>query len=154
MTFVIAKKELIEKLNDNQNLNSFVSFYIKPYDIPVVGVHSDNAYEMLTYLNKISFRPKILIGDFNSGNYLKDDQEKDRAIKSNRINYLFVSEGYIDMCQGKYTLAYYKTQIDHILVENRNSFLERLTYENATVDYQFKCSDHYPICWKFEISEM
>jgi len=60
----------------------------------------------------------------------------------NRQNYLLLTEGYIDLCQGVYTTKY-QTQIDHILLENIDEF--KYKFENVKVNYDVKISDHYPV---------
>jgi exonuclease III len=144
MTVVISKKEFIKPNIEGVNNNCCVSFTINGTDLNVLGVHSHNAFELRELLfTKELVRPNIMLGDFNSGNYLK--QNEDNKIVVNRQNYLLLTEGYIDICQGEYTHHIYKTHIDHILLENSNEFLEKHKYNNVIVDRKITLSDHYPI---------
>lgn len=144
MTVVIAKKDFIKLNTEGVNNNCCVSFNINEMDLNVLGVHSHNAFELreLLFTNEL-VHPNIMLGDFNSGNYLK--QKEDNKIVVNRQNYLLLTEGYIDICQGEYTHRIYKTHIDHILLENSNKFLEKHKYNNVIVDREITLSDHYPI---------
>lgn len=144
MTVVIAKNEVVQKNEDGINNNCCVSFFVNETDLNVLGVHSHNAFELREWLSaKESFHPIIMLGDFNSGNYLKE--KNDNEIMVNRKNYLMITEGYIDICQGEYTYHIYKTHIDHILLKNSNGFHEKYKYKNVKVDREVILSDHYPI---------
>lgn len=150
MTVVIAKKGFIERNEKGLNNNCCVSFFVNTTDLNVLGVHSHNAFELREWLSsKELFHPNIMLGDFNSGNYIKE--KNDNEIVVNRQNYLSLTEGYIDICQGKFT-SIYKTHIDHILLENSNEFLESHKYDDVIVDRDIKLSDHYPIYCEIKYS--
>lgn len=144
MTVVIAEKGLILSNPEGLNNNCCVSFSVNNTDLDVLGLHSHNAFELRGWLstNK-TFRPNVLLGDFNSGNYIKE--KNDNSIAINRQNYLFLLEGFIDLCQGKYTHRIHKTHIDHIFLECTNSFLDKHKYSNVCIDRSVSLSDHYPI---------
>lgn len=144
MTVVIAKRGFVKHNNHGLNNNCFVSFFIDKTDLNVLGVHSHNAFELREWLaTRESFHPNIILGDFNSGNYIKE--KNDNEIVPNRQNYLMLTEGYIDICQGEYTHHIYRTHIDHILLENSNGFHEKYKYKSVEVDREIILSDHYPI---------
>ena len=103
------------------------------------------------------YKPDIMIGDFNSGNYLKKDEDRD--VKINRAAYQKVSTGYIDVCQGMYTRGTAEaeaTQIDHILIKNSKEVWDKIEVKNPSCGYkEVLCeekekdfnglSDHLPI---------
>ena len=143
MTVVIAKSNVIQRNKDGINNNRCVSFFVNKTDLNVLGVHSHNAFELRNELaENESFHPNIILGDFNSGNYVKEKNDNEIAV--NRKNYLMLTEGYIDICQGEYTCLY-NTHIDHILLENSNRFHEKYKYTDVVVDRGIELSDHYPI---------
>ncbi|MFQ9514403.1 MAG: hypothetical protein ACLRZ9_01110 [Eubacterium sp.] len=149
MTMVLAKNGLIERNNDGINNNCCVSFLVNGVDLNILGVHSHNAFELRTWLReKELFRPDIMLGDFNAGNYIKDKNDNEIAV--NRQNYLLLMEGYIDICQGLYTHRIFRTHIDHILLENSNKFWDNYSYNNVVVDRTVSLSDHYPIYCEIE----
>lgn len=149
MTIVLANKGFVEEKIDGVNNNCCVSFKVQGVDLDILGVHSHNALELRNWLSeKEPFRPNIMLGDFNAGNYVKHKNDKEIAV--NRKNYLLLMEGYIDICQGRYTHRIYKTHIDHILLENSNEFLESYSYNNVVVDNTISLSDHYPIYCELE----
>lgn len=143
MTVVVAKKRIIENNPNGINTNRFVSFNIK--GISLVGIHSKNADQLRKALQKIKgYRPDVIIGDFNAGNYYLNDKNKDDKIAVNRKNYLLLTEGYIDLCQGKVTTTY-NTYIDHILMKSNYEFLSKCKCMNVNVDNKDELSDHFPI---------
>lgn len=143
MTVVVAKRGIIKNNPNGINTNRFVSFNIK--DISLVGIHSKNAHQLREALQNIKDnRPDIIIGDFNAGNYYLNDKDKDDEIAVNRNNYLLLTEGYIDLCQGKVTTKY-NTYIDHILIKSNHEFLSKCKCMNVNVDNNVKLSDHFPI---------
>lgn len=142
MTVVIAPKNTIRACKNKSNL--FVPFKITKDDINVyiLGLHSHNAYEVREWLeNNQDFNPDIMVGDFNAGNYKK--RENDNKIVENRQNYLLLTEGYLDACQGQCTTRY-NTQIDHILIKNYTD-PPKYEHEKVKIDSKNQNSDHYPI---------
>lgn len=92
MTVVIAKNEVIQHNKDGLNNNCCVSFLVNKTDLNVLGVHSHNAFELREWLSgEELFNPNIMLGDFNSGNYIKE--KNDNKIMVNRKNYLMLTEG-------------------------------------------------------------
>ena len=150
MTIVIATKGTIEEVHKGQN-NIYVPFIISPLNLNILALHAHDAFEAREWLFKNSgFIPKIMLGDFNAGNYKKTVRDNEIAV--NRQNYLLLTEGYIDICQGQYTTKY-KTHIDHALLENSNEFIEKYQYQDVFVDRSIKLSDHYPIYFKLSCIE-
>ena len=150
MTMVVSKKGLLIEHPYIEKNNIFVPFIIKDKDVSVLAVHAHNAFELIKWVKENSYRPNIIIGDFNAGNYIKS--KKDYEIEVNRVNYQMLSTGYLDVCQGKYTTNYPEpTQIDHILIENSFEFNKRFTVKRSEVDSNVSISDHYPIYCKLEI---
>lgn len=70
----------------------------------------------------------------------------------NRQNYLLLTEGYIDICQGEYTTRY-NTYIDHALLESSYGFLSMHKYSNLNVDRSIELSDHYPITFQLSVQD-
>lgn len=139
MTVVIASKGTVIECEGKTNL--YIPFIIKSPQLNVLALHAHNAFEVRQWLAEHEdYKPNIMLGDFNAGNYRKS--KKDNKIAVNRHNYLLLTEGYIDLCQGLYTTEY-RTQIDHILLENIDEF--KYKYENVKVNYDVKISDHYPV---------
>ena len=145
MTVVIAEKDIIDKDEKGICSNLFVSFKILNTDLYVLAVHSHNALELW---NKIStskdYSPQIILGDFNVGNYLTNDKERNCKMADNRHYYLMLLNGYIDICQGQYTTKY-KSQIDHVLLKNSEAFWENYNFKSVMINRNIKISDHYPI---------
>ena len=139
MTVVIASKGTVSECKGKTNL--YIPFTINSLQLNVLALHAHNAFETRKWLAEHEdYKPNIMLGDFNAGNYRKSN--KDNEIAVNRQNYLLLTEGYIDLCQGVYTTKY-QTQIDHILLENIDEF--KYKFENVKVDYDVKISDHYPV---------
>lgn len=144
MTVVVAHKNIIQKNKKGINSNRYVSFLVNNTDLSIMGVHARSAAELGNDLkeNRSTYCPNILMGDFNSGNYRK--LVGDNAIANNRKDYLAVTEGYIDACQGMRTTRY-NTYIDHILLEYSYEFLSKHKYFDSYVDESIKLSDHFPL---------
>ncbi|NLK91894.1 MAG: hypothetical protein GX273_01985 [Bacteroidales bacterium] len=139
MTVVIAPKGTVSECEGKTNL--YIPFMINSLQLNVLALHAHNAFEARQWLAEHEdYKPNIMLGDFNAGNYKKSN--KDNKIAVNRQNYLLLTEGYIDLCQGLYTTKY-RTQIDHILLENIDEF--KYKYENVKVNYDVEISDHYPV---------
>lgn len=150
-TVIVAKKGLINKIElKREDGNLFIPFNVtlgeqeNKKTFCILGVHAHDACELREWLEcrKDKIKPDIMIGDFNSGNYIKD--KEDCKIAINRENYQQLSTGYFDAVQGKYTTTY-NTQIDHILIKNSKDFWDSFSVENAKVEDGVKLSDHYPI---------
>lgn len=151
MTAVIASKDAVKEIQyvkgnvqkKEQQRNLYLPFTIIGTDLKVIALHSHNAFEARNQLARFEkLKPNVIIGDFNAGNYIKE--KDDEKIRPNRLEYLLLTEGYLDICQGQYTTKYY-TQIDHILLENSRSFAQKCNFRNLKVDRQNTVSDHYPI---------
>ncbi len=153
MTVVIAEKNLISRNYEGVNNNCYFSFFVKNTDLQILAIHAHNSFELRSYLDeKCDYHPNIMLGDFNAGNYIKEKTGDDCKIATNRKNYLMVTEGYIDICQGKVSTTY-NTQIDHILLKNSIEFITHHEYTNVIVDQSIKFSDHYPIVFRLNINE-
>lgn len=157
MTVVIAQKGLIEKCEEivpeqlkDYPYNCYVPFRIKGTDITALGVHSHSAFECREYVNyvgeKFNLKFNLILGDFNSGNYTRDSDDSKLAV--NRKNYLLLTDGYIDLCQGKHTTEW-KTYIDHVLLKSNYNFLSKHKCRDIVVQELDK-SDHYPITFKLD----
>ncbi len=152
MTVVLAKAKnnLIEQFEELGS-NIYIPFKVKSQNLNILGVHAHHASELRKWLEENKqFIPDIIIGDFNAGNYKKD--KNDDKISENRKDYLSLTEGYIDLVQGKETTKYH-TQIDHILFRNQKEFYTRYNYRNCNVEDSICCSDHYPIYCTIESIE-
>ena len=151
MTMVLSKDGLLIEHPSVEKNNIFVPVMMEKNNISILAVHAHNAFELNEWIKKsLLYRPNIIIGDFNAGNYIK--AEHDNEIALNRTNYQMLSTGYIDVCQGKYTTNYSEpTQIDHILIENSFMFNKRFAIMSSYVDDTISVSDHYPISCKLEI---
>ena len=94
----------------------------------------DKKYKV-TKNEKIYYKPDIMIGDFNSGNYIR--KNNDSGIEINRAAYQKVSTGYIDVCQGMYTKQGSEdTQIDHILIKNSKEVWDKIEVKNPSCGYK------------------
>lgn len=147
MIVVIATKDTIEAVKFKDESNIYTPFVIKDLKkgrVLALHAHANAPFETRQWLNENSeFKPDIIIGDFNAGNYRKAEAEKDAEIAANRHNYQLLSDGYLDLCNGKCTTRY-NTQIDHILIKNIAD-KPIFRYENVYVDTDNNKSDHYPI---------
>lgn len=157
-TVVIAEKHLIElddkgfNSNKEDYCNCFVSFKIKDTDLYILAVHqslSDKEFISDKLDKNPNYKPTIILGDFNAGNYSKKNETN--QFKKNRENYKkLLSKGYVDICEGQtireatYKGQIYKTSIDHILIENTN---ESLIYNKPNIKPN-NLSDHYIITVK------
>ncbi len=152
MTVVIAKKNLIHPMDIEKGNNLYVSFQIlpnTPSQLTALAVHAHDAEECLAYLRKnCNTDYSLILGDFNAGNYIKE--ENDDEIAKNRVRYLELTNGYIDICQGEYTTEYY-TYVDHVLLRSRYSFLQTHKVNNLDVNRRVSYSDHYPITFELEL---
>lgn len=144
MTVAIAKNGIINRDIDGYKDNRCVSVTVKYNlsDIKIMGIHAKNMSKTKGHLNKIKKKfpsyYNIILGDFNAGNYLKNNESS--IFKENRESYLAFAEGYIDVCQGQATTQY-STPIDHILIKNTN---RRLNYPFKIFN-EINSSDHFPI---------
>ncbi|MDE7297773.1 MAG: hypothetical protein K2N94_02945 [Lachnospiraceae bacterium] len=144
----MVKEDLIARAGHVAGSNLFVPFTIAGTDLKLLGVHPHNAAELQQYLSENNaYRPNVILGDFNAGNYIKKGEEKDGNFTANRRNYLLLTEGYIDLCQGQYTTTNCK-YIDHVLLESSLDFLEEHEYKELEVNREATFSDHYPITFK------
>lgn len=169
-TYAIEKsaRSITVVLSNNQNLirrtdaqvqeygNKYVSFQIlgTSQEMNVLAVHSPNGAEnvlcQLDYLKKSGMEYQLVVGDFNAGDYEKDDND----FKKNREKYckLLNDYNYKDLFDEKPTTkkptTIYNTFIDHILV--KNSFSQ--THKVGGPRVEEKLSDHhYPITVELEL---
>ena len=123
--------------------NRYIELYNK--NINLIGVHPRNVYALREWLCQDcmkDFSPDIIAGDFNAGNYIK--AYRDDEFELNRGEFLRLTEGFIDVCQGKATTNYNPpTQIDHILIQKSEKFVGKIRERN--VFYSMNYSDHYPL---------
>lgn len=149
------RRSLSEHLLDNKKRNKvdysnrYIELYNANKDIKLIGVHPRNAYELRLWLCQKCMRdfvPDIIAGDCNAGNYIKDD--RDYEFELNREEFLRLTEGYIDVCQGMATTNYTPpTQVDHILIKNSQKFIGKAK-ERDVLDKNY--SDHYPLYAKID----
>ena len=152
MTVILTKgQELLHRIAGVEEYNNcYMPFRIvnEDTDIAVLALHAHNAFECREYL---ALHPEIkyslILGDFNAGNYRKESEDNEFAV--NRQNYLLLTEGYIDICQGEHTTEYH-TYIDHALLESSYAFLQTHRASGLCVDRSVKLSDHYPITFQLE----
>ncbi len=156
MTVVLTKKQkegqelLHPAAGAEKDNNCYVSFQIANRDtaIAVLAVHAHDAFECREYLARHSeINYSLMLGDFNAGNYIKKSNDNEIAV--NRQNYLLLTEGYIDICQGEHTTKY-RTYIDHVLLKSSYDFLQTHKVTGLCVDRSVKLSDHYPITFQLE----
>lgn len=152
MTVVLAKKDLIYSMDIEKDNNLYVSFQIllnTPNQLTALAVHAHDAEECLSYLQRNGNTDySLILGDFNAGNYIKE--KNDDKIAKNRVMYLRLTNGYIDICQGEYTTEYH-TYVDHILLRSKYSFLQTHKVNNLDVNRRVNLSDHYPITFELEL---
>lgn len=131
--------------------NRYIELINDDAQIKLTGVHAQDAYSLRQWLAQKSrgeFIPDVIAGDFNAGNYIKDD--RDAGFELNRQNYIMLTEGFVDTCSGMYTTNYNPpTEIDHILIKNLQKFNGKI--KEARVDYDIKHSDHYPLFVEIDI---
>lgn len=154
MTVVLAGRNLIHRVDIESDNNLYVPFQIfpnTPNQLTVLGVHAHGAEECLGYLRRnCNTDYSLILGDFNAGNYIKE--KDDYEIAKSREQYLSLTNGYIDICQGEYTTAYkYPTYIDHVLLKSKYSFLQTHKVNNLNVNREIRYSDHYPITFELEL---
>lgn len=152
MTVVLAKKNLIHSTDIERDNNLYVSFQIlpnSPSQLIALAVHAHDAEECLGYLQRnCNTDYSLILGDFNAGNYIKETN--DDKIAKNRVMYLKLINGYIDICQGEYTTEYH-TYVDHVLLRSKYSFLQTHKLNNLVVNRSVSLSDHYPITFELEL---
>lgn len=128
----------IEMRNDYKNIN-------------LLGVHPNDADALIQWLRKNcdkSFEPHAIVGDFNAGNYIKNNPNDD--FLENRRKFLILTEGFIDVCNGMATTNYNPpTQIDHILIQNSDMFVVKKREVFSSMEY----SDHYPLFAEIDLME-
>lgn len=153
ITIAVVKKDnkwTLRSLSEHAYNNKKVDYsnrYIELYnkDINLIGVHPRNAYALREWLCQDcmkDFSPDIIAGDFNAGNYIKDD--RDYEFELNREEFLRLTEGFIDVCQGMATTNYNPpTQVDHILIQNSKKFIGGIRKRDVFSSMNY--SDHYPL---------
>lgn len=141
-------------------VNRYVHLINEKKEIELLGIHMPardiekdkpdyGIEELINAIDNTNCIPHIIVGDFNAGDYQKND--KDQDFIENRENYnKFVEKyNYIDVIKNKKTTNYRTpTEIDHVLI--KEEFLKEYELENANVDYK-ELSDHYPIIVKLKM---
>lgn len=144
------------KSNKNKKVdysNRYIEMYNADKEINLLGVHPNDAHALIEWLSKNydkRFVPNIIVGDFNAGNYIKANS--DVKFAENRREFLRLTEGFIDVCNGMVTTNYKRpTQIDHILIQNSDMFIGKI--KKRDVFYSMDYSDHYPLFAEIDLTE-
>lgn len=144
------------KSNKNKKVdysNRYIEMYNADKEINLLGVHPNDAHALIEWLSKNydkRFVPNIIVGDFNAGNYIKANS--DVKFAENRREFLRLTEGFIDVCNGMVTTNYKRpTQIDHILIQNSDMFIVKI--KKRDVFYSMDYSDHYPLFAEIDLTE-
>lgn len=144
------------KSNKNKKVdysNRYIEMYNADEEINLLGVHPNDAHALIEWLSKNydkRFVPNIIVGDFNAENYIKANS--DVKFVENRREFLRLTEGFIDVCNGMVTTNYKRpTQIDHILIQNSDMFIVKI--KKRDVFYSMDCSDHYPLFAEIDLTE-
>lgn len=131
--------------------NRYIDLHNNDKNINLMGAHPKDARAMRSWINtgyKKDHISHIIVGDFNAGNYIKDGC--DNKFINNRKEFMILSEGYIDVCNGMGTTNYTpSTQVDHILIQNSQKFIGRV--KTRDVVYSEKYSDHFPLVTSIDI---
>lgn len=144
------------KSNKNKKVdysNRYIEMYNADEEINLLGVHPNDAHALIEWLSKNydkRFVPNIIVGDFNAENYIKANS--DVKFVENRREFLRLTEGFIDVCNGMVTTNYKRpTQIDHILIQNSDMFIVKI--KKRDVFYSMDYSDHYPLFAEIDLTE-
>lgn len=144
------------KSNKNKKVdysNRYIEMYNADEEINLLGVHPNDAHALIEWLSKNydkRFVPNIIVGDFNAENYIKANS--DVKFAENRREFLRLTEGFIDVCNGMVTTNYKRpTQIDHILIQNSDMFIVKI--KKRDVFYSMDYSDHYPLFAEIDLTE-
>ena len=144
------------KSNKNKKVdysNIYIEMYNADKEINLLGVHPNDAHALIEWLSKNydkRFVPNLIVGDFNAGNYIKANS--DVKFAENRREFLRLTEGFIDVCNGMVTTNYKRpTQIDHILIQNSDMFIVQI--KKRDVFYSMDYSDHYPLFAEIDLTE-
>ena len=144
------------KSNKNKKVdysNRYIEMYNVDKEINLLGVHPNDAHALIEWLSKNydkRFVPNLIVGDFNAGNYIKANS--DVKFAENRREFLRLTEGFIDVCNGMVTTNYKRpTQIDHILIQNSDMFIVQI--KKRDVFYSMDYSDHYPLFAEIDLTE-
>ena len=133
--------------------NRYIEMYNADEEINLLGVHPNDAHALIEWLSKNydkRFVPNIIVGDFNAENYIKANS--DVKFAENRREFLRLTEGFIDVCNGMVTTNYKRpTQIDHILIQNSDMFIVKI--KKRDVFYSMDYSDHYPLFAEIDLTE-
>ena len=131
--------------------NRYIELFNDDIGINLMGVHPRDAEELEIWMKQKCKNNNIfhiIMGDFNAGNYVKEDCNEEFI--DNRRKFIDLSEGYIDVCNGMGTTNYNPpTQIDHILVQNSQKFWGRI--KTRDVVYTKEYSDHFLLVTEIEI---
>lgn len=144
------------KSNKNKKVdysNRYIEMYNADKEINLLGVHPNDAHALIEWLSKNydkRFVPNLIVGDFNAENYIKANS--DVKFAENRREFLRLTEGFIDVCNGMVTTNYKRpTQIDHILIQNSDMFIVQI--KKRDVFYSMDYSDHYPLFAEIDLTE-
>ncbi|PKM56428.1 MAG: hypothetical protein CVU98_11345 [Firmicutes bacterium HGW-Firmicutes-3] len=139
MTVAITRKGEMKRNNAMINDNRTIS--IEFNGLHFTGIHAKNGADNKKYLNAIDNNDAdIILGDFNSGNYLESE---------NRDTFNQILKEYICICNmpTKITKTGRRTCIDHVFVRE-----EMVTNcSNLIIHEEIKLSDHFPVT--FEINK-
>lgn len=131
--------------------NRYIELYHVDKDINLLGIHPRDAGELKNWMSRKCKNNRvfhIIMGDFNAGNYIKEGCDNEFVL--NRRNFLDISEGYVDICNGMGTTNYNPTtQVDHILVQNSQKFWGRIITRDVVYDEEY--SDHFPLVTEVDI---
>lgn len=166
MTIVIGRKGLVEK--DDEGINSdtekycncFYSLRIRDLDLQVLAVHQslkDGGRISDKLSKKEGYRPNIILGDFNAGNYEKKNESAEFVDNRDNFNTLLREYKYTDICKGRVTREWispkgvvYKTPIDHVLVKESLAQDPFTNYAEPYINETLKLSDHHPITFEID----
>lgn len=146
MTVAISLKDKIKPLDDsyfpanNKPKNRAVAIDFN--GISILGIHAENRNKNKPYLNSISGKADIILGDFNAGNYVESE---------NRDTFNQMLKEHICVCNmpTKLTQSGRRTCIDHVFV--RDNLVTRCS--NLIVHEETKLSDHFPITFEYEADD-
>ena len=155
---VVPKQESVWKKTDGDGCKtSFKDGYLNKYiellkELRILGIHLPSSSVLLPLLYGMGEvdRPDVILGDFNSGDYVignrwDAEREHERQQYRNLINVY----GYTDISGGSVTNHITGSSIDHFLI--KNTVLLRCNIKNVFIDDNKKdFSDHYPIIVELE----
>ena len=150
---VVPKKESVwVKTYGDDCKTSFKDGYRNKYiellnELRVLGIHLSSSSVLLPLLYGMgeADKPDLILGDFNSGDYvIRDRWDAEREYERQQFRNLINTYGYTDISGGVVTNHITGSSIDHFLI--KNTVLLRCEIKNVSVDESKKdYSDHYPI---------